>query len=81
MTRQAVLASQARYDGAGIEALADRLRSGRLAVIDESAMIASTLNPPPGTGGHALVGAAVVRAFEQGGMVISFAEIARAVGA
>ena len=42
-----VLAWRNRYDAGGIDALADLPRSGRPAVIDESAVITSTLNPPP----------------------------------
>ena len=41
-----VLAWRNRYDAGGIDALADLPRSGRPAVIDESAVITSTLNPP-----------------------------------
>jgi transposase len=47
MTRQTVIAWRARYQASGIEALADLPRSGRPLVIDESAVIASALNPPP----------------------------------
>src|SRR3954462_5229016 len=47
MTRQTGIAWGAWYEAGGVEALADLPRSGRPAVIDEPAVIASTLNPPP----------------------------------
>ena len=47
MTRQTVIAWRARYENGGIDALADLPRSGRPPVIDEPAVIVSTLNPPP----------------------------------
>jgi hypothetical protein len=47
MTRQTVIAWRTRYEAGGIEALADLPRSGRPPVIDESAIITQTLNPPP----------------------------------
>src|SRR4029450_617787 len=47
MTRQTVIAWRARYATGGIGALADLPRSGRPPVIDEAAVLVSTLNPPP----------------------------------
>ena len=47
MTRQTVIAWRAHYAAGGIATLADLPRSRRPPVIDESAVIASTLNPPP----------------------------------
>ena len=47
MTRQTVIAWRARYEAGGLDALADLPRSGRPPVIDEAAVITSTLNPPP----------------------------------
>jgi transposase len=42
-----VLAWRNRYDAGGIEALADLPRSGRPSLIDETAVVVATLNPPP----------------------------------
>src|SRR3954467_4077164 len=47
MTRQTVIAWRARDEAGGVEVVADLPRSGRPGVIDEPAVIASTLNPPP----------------------------------
>jgi hypothetical protein len=47
MTQQTVIAWRARYGTGGLEALAVLPRSGRPPVIDEPAIISSTLNPPP----------------------------------
>src|SRR3954470_6624529 len=62
MTRQTVIAWRSRYEAGGIAALADLPRSGWPPVIDESAVIASTLNPPSDVLGVIHVGAGPVKA-------------------
>src|SRR3954454_24265021 len=47
MTRQTVIAWGGRYAAGGIDALPALPRSGRPPVIDEAAVVVSTLNPPP----------------------------------
>jgi transposase len=78
MTRQTVIAWRSRYEIGGIAALADLPRSGRPPVIDESAVIASTLNPPPDLLGVTHWSARLLaEQLSRAGMPISFAEVAR----
>ncbi|TDO42233.1 transposase [Paractinoplanes brasiliensis] len=78
MTRQTVIAWRARYEAGGIGALAELPRSGRPPVIDESAVITSTLNPPPdGLGVTHWSARLLSDHLTQGGMPVSFAEVAR----
>src|SRR3954466_10103880 len=78
MTRQTVIAWRARYEAGGIAALADLPRPGRPPVIDESAVIASTLNPPPDDLGVTHWSARLLaERLSRTGMPISFAEVAR----
>src|SRR4051794_25075889 len=78
MTRQTVIAWRARYEAGGIEALADLPRSGRPAVIDEPAVIASTLNPPPAELAVTHWSARLLSGhLTKAGTPISFAEVAR----
>src|SRR3954468_10452777 len=78
MTRQTVIAWRSRYQAGGIDALADLPRSGRPPVIDEAAVIVSTLNPPPAelavTHGSARL---LAEHLSEAGMPVSFAEVAR----
>jgi transposase len=78
MTRQTVIAWRARYEAGGVEALADLPRSGRPAVIDEPAVIASTLNPPPAELAVTHWSARLLSGhLTKAGTPISFAEVAR----
>ena len=78
MTRQTVLAWRARYEAGGIKALADLPRSGRPPVIDEAAVIVSTLNPPPAELAVTHWSARLLAEhLSRAGMPISFAEVAR----
>jgi transposase len=78
MTRQTVIAWRARYEAGGIAALADLPRPGRPPVIDESAVIASTLNPPPQNLGVTHWSARLLAdQLSRAAMPISFAEVAR----
>jgi transposase len=78
MTRQTVIAWRARYEAGGIAALADLPRPGRPPVIDESAVIASTLNPPPQDLGVTHWSARLLAdQLSSAGTSISFAEVAR----
>jgi transposase len=73
-----VLAWRNRYDGGGIDALADLPRPGRPAVIDESAVITSTLNPPPESLAVTHWSARLLAdQLTRDGMPVSFAEVAR----
>jgi transposase len=77
-TRQTVIAWRARYEAGGIAALADLPRPGRPPVIDESAVIASTLNPPPQDLGVTHWSARLLAGqLSRAGTPISFAEVAR----
>ncbi len=78
MTRQTVIAWRARYETGGIDALADLPRSGRPPVIEESAVITCTLNPPPDLLGVTHWSARLLSDhLTQGGMPVSFAGVAR----
>jgi transposase len=78
MTRQTVIAWRARYEAGGIEALADLPRSGRPPVIDESAVMVSTLNPPPSELAVTHWSARLLADhLSKAGMPVSFAEVAR----
>jgi transposase len=78
MTRQTVIAWRARYEAGGIDALADLPRSGRPPVIDESAVITSTLNPPPDELGVTHWSSRLLAdRLTRDGTPISFAEVAR----
>ena len=73
-----VLAWRNRYDAGGIEALADLPRSGRPPVIDETAVVVTTLNPPPAKLGVTHWSARLLSDHLRGqGMPVSFAEVAR----
>ena len=73
-----VLAWRNRYDAGGIDALADLPRPGRPAVIDESAVITSTLNPPPESLAVTHWSARLLAdQLTRDGMPVSFAEVAR----
>ena len=78
MTRQTVLAWRARYAADGIKALADLPRSGRPPVIDEPAVIVSTLHPPPADLAVTHWSARLLADhLTKNGMPVSFAEVAR----
>ena len=78
MTRQTVIAWRARYEAGGIQSLADLPRSGRPPVIDEPAVITSTLNAPPDALGVTHWSARLLADhLTRGGMPVSFAEVAR----
>jgi transposase len=78
MTRQTVIAWRARYEAGGIAALADLPRSGRPGSIDEAAVIASTLNPPPSELAVTHWSARLLAGqLSKAGMPVSFAEVAR----
>jgi transposase len=78
MTRQTVLSWRARYETAGIDALADLPRSGRPPVVDETAVVVATLNPPPAELGVTHWSARLMSDHLRGeGMPVSFAEVAR----
>jgi transposase len=78
MTRQTVIAWRARYEAGGIQSLADLPRSGRPPVIDEAAVITSTLNPPPDELGVTHWSARLLADhLTRGGRPVSFAEVAR----
>jgi transposase len=73
-----VLAWRNRYDAGGIDALADLPRPGRPPVIDESAVITQTLNPPPAQLAVTHWSARLLADhLTQAGMPVSFAEVAR----
>lgn len=78
VSKPTVLAWRNRYDAGGIDALADRPRSGRPPVIDEAAVITATLNPPPG---HLAVthwsAPLLADHLSMAGTPVSFAEVAR----
>ena len=78
MTRQTVISWRARYEAGGIDALADLPRSGRPPVVDEAAVVVATLNPPPAELGVTHWSARLMSDhLRQGGMPVSFAEVAR----
>jgi transposase len=78
MTRQTVIAWRARYAAGGITALADLARSGRPPVIDESAVITATLNPPPDELAVTHWSARLLADhLTTAGLPVSFAEVAR----
>ncbi|MGI5146297.1 helix-turn-helix domain-containing protein [Plantactinospora sp. CA-294935] len=78
MTRQTVIAWRAWYVAGGIDALADLPRPGRLAVIDEAAVVIATLNPPPADRGITHWSARTLDdQLTRQGAPISLAEIAR----
>jgi transposase len=78
MTRQTVIAWRSRYQAGGIDALADLPRSGRPPVIDEAAVIVSTLNPPPAELAVTHWSARLLAEhLSKAGMPVSFAEVAR----
>jgi transposase len=78
MTQQTVIAWRARYETGGIAALADLPRPGRPPVIDESAVIASALNPPPQDLGVTHWSARLLADhLTREGAAVSFAEVAR----
>lgn len=78
MTRQTVIAWRARYEAGGLEALADLPRSGRPPVIDEPAVITSTLNPPPEELGVTHWSSRLLAAqLTKAGLPVSFSEVAR----
>jgi transposase len=78
MTRQTVITWRARYEAGGIAALADLPRSGRPPVIDEAAVVVSTLNPPPANVAVTHWSARLLADhLTKNGMPISFAEVAR----
>ncbi|GAB3937370.1 IS630 family transposase [Micromonospora vulcania] len=78
MTRQTVIAWRVRYEAGGIDALADLPRSGRPPVIDEPAVIVSTLNPPPAELAVTHWSARLLAEhLSRAGMPVSFAEVAR----
>jgi transposase len=77
-TRQTVISWRARYAAGGIEALVDLHRTGRPPIIDETAVIVATLNPPPAPLGVSHWSARLMADHLTGaGMPISFAEVAR----
>ncbi len=78
MARQTVISWRARYEAGGIDALADLPRSGRPPVVDEAAVVAVTLNPPPAELGVAHWSTRIMSEHLRGeGMPVSFAEVAR----
>jgi transposase len=78
MTRQTVIAWRARYAAGGMGALADLPRSGRPPVIDEPAVIVSTLHPPPAELAVTHWSARLLADhLTKNGMPVSFAEVAR----
>jgi transposase len=78
MTRQTVIAWRNRYEAGGIDALADLPRSGRPPVIDESAVVVATLNPPPAELGITHWSARLLAEhLGKTGMPVSFAKVAR----
>jgi transposase len=78
MTRQTVITRRARYEAGGIDALADLPRSGRPPVIDEAAIVVSTLNPPPPELAVTHWSARLLADhLSKAGMPVSFAEVAR----
>jgi len=77
-TRQTVIAWRARYEAGGIDALADLPRSGRPPVIDETAVVVTTLNPPPAELGVTHWSARLLADhLTKAQMPVSFAEVAR----
>src|SRR3954467_6600945 len=78
MTRQTVIAWRARYQAGGIDAVARPPRAGRPPVIDEAAVIVSTLNPPPAELAVTHWSARLLAEhLSKAGMPVSFAEVAR----
>jgi transposase len=78
MTRQTVISWRARYEAGGIDALADLPRSGRPPVVDEAAVVVTTLNPPPTELGVTHWSVRLMSDHLRGvGMPVSFAEVAR----
>jgi transposase len=78
MARQTVIVWRARYEAGGIDALADLPRSGRPPVIDEAAVVVSTLNPPPAELAVTHWSARLLAEhLSRTGMPVSFAEVAR----
>lgn len=73
-----VLAWRKRYDAGGVDALADRARSGRPPTVDEAAVVVTTLNPPPPKLGVTHWSSRLLSEhLAKTGMAVSFAEIAR----
>jgi transposase len=73
-----VLTWRNRYDAGGIDALADLPRSGRPPVIDETAVVVTTLNPPPPELGVTHWSARLISDhLRREGSLVSFAEVAR----
>lgn len=78
MTRQIVISWRERYEAGGIATPADLPRSGRPGSIDEAAVIASTLNPPPSESAVTHRSARLLAGqLSRAGMPVSFAEVAR----
>jgi len=77
MTRQTVIAWRARYQAGGMDALADLPRSGRPPVIDETAVVVTTLNPPPELGVTHWSSRLLADHLTSAGTPVSYAEVAR----
>ena len=78
VTRPTVIAWRARYAAGGVDALADLPRRGRPPVIDEPAVVVTTLNPPaPELGITHWSARLLADHLTQAGTPVSFAEVAR----